>query len=542
MEINSGRNEINRFAVSWKEISDTVICQHELVHSQILHNTLYGGYQLLIKDIADERMDDISIKRLQYELFRHSNIVHECVATYCSIKQLNIKQSEAYINTLNEDYLKYYNILSNKIDNCIKGSFIQYLVGFRIATVCLNVDIYNSVMKILNQETYRIEEHMRPNLRLELFLNSTDEFFYKKLSESINRCVRKLKEKGVIPKNFNHHDDNDWSDIDLIMQDFLNENISNVIWDYISRYTTAIEVFDKKKYNKIGGKAIKLMEDLDAAYGIPLISKNSGEFIEIKNLDMNIDDYYMIKYINSSVIDNAVRINYSDKMIPSMISVFNIEKFKELSQSTYIHHKVVFNPENSSEIWHLIKTREKDYAIAGALLNQELLRRQIGVNDLFVVGLYAKSHIHDFLDIDKVIHKFNSEIILNKDIDKLKQIYYMHGDISFWMNYLQSKGKMRAFIMIFNDENATQIDIFKKDNDFKDQQKHFFGAIVLYSDSSSGVFIRVYNRIIFNNVHMILIRLIMNGSIEIDESEVRRSVERNIIQAFKAIESVWPEY
>ncbi|MBU3176296.1 hypothetical protein KPL47_07920 [Clostridium estertheticum] len=527
--------------MSWKEISDTVVCQHELVHAHLLHNSIYGSYQLQIKDVDDENSGSLSIKRIQFELYRYSNRVQECVATYCSIKQLTSEVALDYITILSDDYRMYYNTLSSNIDENLEGSFLQYLLGFRIGTVCLGVDIYEQAKNIINGKNRKLDSSLRPNLRLESLLESMNSDFYLGLNLSIDECVKKLKRKIIVPEFFDLRNDETWKLLGLEAESKVNDALSNTMWDFMSNNVDCIDVLDRNDFQNCSESAIEFMKFLEEKFKVQIAKKNDRDNFKINNIEMEIEDYFTVKYINSSYIDNIPRTKYSGEISKERIPIFNFKKFHELDETSFIHDKPIYDRNDESQFWYMIKSRESDYEIAGSCLNYELLMDRTTREDLFIIGIKALSYKNNFIDVDNIINDVKRNIT-KSSLMQLNHVFYMHGDYSFWMNYLQSKGKMKAITMVFNDENATQLDILSKDSNPSDDQRDFFGMLILHSTETSGIFIRCFNRIMFNYSRLLLIRLLKKEVFEIDESQDRKTVEKYAIQAFKAIESVWSTY
>lgn len=541
MSTNGGQNELNKLSVSWKEISDTVVCKHELVHAHLLHNSIYGSYQLQIKDVYDENSESLYIKRIQFELYRNSNHVHECVATYCSIKQLTSDIALEYETILSDEYRVYYNTLSSNIDENLQGSFLQYLLGFRIGTVCLGVDIYEQAKNIITGKNRKLDSSLGPNLRLKLLLESMNSDFYLGLNLSIDECVKALKRKRIVPDFFDSRNDETWELLGLEEISKVNDALSNAMWDFMSNNVECIEVVGRNDFENYYEITIEFMKFLEEEFKVQIARKNDIDNFKINNIEMVIEDYFTVKYINSSYIDNIPRTKYSGEISKERIPIFNFKKFIVLDEKSYIHYKPIYDRNDKSQFWYMIKSRESDYEIAGSCLNYELLMEQDTTEDLFVIGIKALSYKNNFIDVDNIINDFKRNIA-KSSLMHLNHVFYMHGDYSFWMNYLQSKGRKKVITMVFNDENATQLDILSKDSNPSDDKRDYFGMLILHSTEITGIFIRCFNRIMFNYVQLLLTRLLDKEVFEIDESKDRKTVEKYAIQAFKAIESVWSIY
>ncbi|WP_165776151.1 hypothetical protein [Clostridium combesii] len=515
----------------------------------MLHNSIIGGYQIVIKEMSDFVPDDINIKRLQYELYRYSKVVHECVATYCSIKQLNQQVGKKYVNTLNEEYKEYYNMLSMVLDKHFRGTFIQYLVGLRISIACLNVDIFQSALSILRGKSRKLARERMPDYRLNIMLQRLDNKFFEKMNKSIDELINTLKRDKSLYAQFDYQNDMHWGKLSLDEQNKLNDAITLRVWKFISSEYSGIKVLSKAEYNRQALKFSMLLLYLNIKYKVPIIKKNLLMYLKIDGLSLNTNEYFMIKYINSSTIDNDRRIKFTEKVTTDKIPVFFPQNCSVLDQSTYIHSSKMYNT-SISDNWFRIKTRNEDYLIYGECINEDIMRtRQITKDELVVVGLLGQGYLRrkkkawkSILCLDELINKFVAEDANQSNSNKrLNRIYYMHGDFSYWMNLLLNNNGLKLFTMIFNDENATQYNLLKNKRKSKKNKDIYFGMIVIHSESLPGIFIRCYNRVIYSRVFLFLIKLVEEEKISVDESEDRTIIEKKVIQAFKAIESVWDE-
>ncbi|AQR93409.1 hypothetical protein [Clostridium saccharoperbutylacetonicum] len=545
-----GRNGFNKWDVSWKEISDVVVCKHELIHAETLHNSVVGGYQVIIKDMSDFVPDDMNIKRLQYELYRYSKLVHECVATYCSIKQLDKHLIPKYVETLNNEYKEYYYIFSRVLDKHFKSTYIQIVVAFRIATVCLNIDIYKELLMMLKGNLVKLVRKLMPDYRFLTLLESLDDKFLQTMNKHIAELVCNLIKENKLPEEFDYQSDAHWSKLTLEDLRQLNEEISSRIWTFISDEYVGFKVLSRAEYKRIEFQVTVFLRYLNIKYHVPIMKKSLIANCQIKGLTLDINDYFFINYINSSTINNKRRMVYTEPVTKDKIPEFYPKNHSLLNQSTYIHSGMVYNSDINDN-WFNVRTRDKDYLISGFCINKDIMKSlHMNIDDLFVVGLLGRAYLgkdnktsSSIIYLDKLINEFlGGAPVQNNSNMQFNRIYYMHGDFSYWMKFLLDVNDLKTFVMKFHDENATHHKLLKKKHKSKEKDNQYFGMIVLYSESLPGVFVRCYNKMIFDRVLLFLMELISNGIIEVDESNNRRIVEKNVIQAFKAIEAIWEEY
>jgi hypothetical protein len=570
MSSNISSTDLTNWKIDWNDIADIAICRHELIHTKMFMTTVYGGYQLLIKKLLEftERNSEFYNQLLigNYELYKQSKNAHEIVATYCSIKQLDSELIEPYVKTLPKEYLKYYSILSQKLDKSIKSTFLQYLVGELIGVVCFNSGIDDEIKSNLKSYNLKITNKNSPNVRLEMLINKINEkdivLLLYELQEILSKNIQEIR----IKEGFDIQVEKDWKDLEgtQIIE------INNLLGDFI--YKFLVDFLEKQMgFSCVpvesGRKGLsELINSFDQSLALKLINEFSGNSLEINGLKQSEEDILGNKYINDSLITNKVRFPLRE-VDPEGVLIFNGSGWRRLSEQSLIHLDKEFNFDKN-EVWAIVKTQQKDYEFSAGCITKEMYltilnnRGAPGVPstkiDAHIMGVTASSNTDTITSIESKItdniksvcqditsfqlSRTNKEKNLYRHYEpRFKNIvWYMHGDFVPWFNFMLSFKKLKFFVMKFKDENATNNSILSRGS--KLSESVYFGALVFYSDMLPGMFMRVYNINTYELVMSRIMPFVDSEKIKVDDDSKRRFYEKQAIRSFKVIESVWDNY
>ncbi|MCO0598521.1 hypothetical protein NGI46_13875 [Peribacillus butanolivorans] len=575
MKTNVSSANIDKWDINWNDMSDKVICKHELIHTQMFTTTIYGSYQILIKKLIGNTEENSEFYNqlliLNYELYKESIIAHEVAATYCSVKQLDAELVENYLSTLPGDYTKYYNTLAEVLDSNIKSTYAQYLIGNMLIRICLNPNIEDDIKRNLRSYNCSLGTKNSPNSRLNLILNEIKESDFTELNDELNKIIHKKYLSLGIKRNFDYQNENDWKRLNFKTLNKLNDELGIYIYNYFVELLKERNILSSSLVEDGKRGLEQLIDSLDKTLYEKISHELNIDNLRIEGLLQNDNEIVVNKYINDSIISNRVIFKFNEKnVVSNRFPIFNKENWSVLTEQSMIHSDRVFDFVNN-DLWFVVKTQKSDYTVSAICINKNmyfneinnfnshsLLNRKIDTN-IFGVDVNYLVDTNDSIEkkladiiqniysgIDSFkINKTNRQRNANRHLEeKLKNIvWYMHGDFVGWLNFLLSVKKLKFFVMNFNDENTTNRKVLTSKNKKQGSSDSvYFGALVFYSEMTPGSFIRFYNINTYELVLPLILQLIDNKKISIAESSKRKFYEQQVIRAFKVIESVWEKY
>jgi hypothetical protein len=579
MSKNVSSTNLDTWNIHWKDISDMAICRHELIHSEIFIQTIYGSYQSLIKKLIKYTAEDTEFWNqllvLNYELYKQSVIAHEVVATYCSIKQLAIELIENYLRTLPNEYNNYYNTLSNLIDPHIKSTYGQYLIGHRLLSICFNSNLQQDIERSLgsfNCNCY-IDTSNSPNLRLNKILNELRDSDFAELDNRLKELLNKeLLHLGIM-QNFDYQNEDNWNKLGTNKVNQLNKLLGDYIYNYFEELLRDRDVLSCDSIESAQAGVLNIISNLDKDLSVRILSEYDLDKLKIEGLSQTDNEIVRNKYINDSLISNSVVYNFDQKYVTNdRIPIFRHENWVGLNELSVIHSDKILNPNNKDDIWFVIKTRSNDYITSACCINKEMYINKVNnINsapifsgkeiDTNIIGVNASCFTDTSVGIENrvtdvikniftgydsyLISRTNRQRNNQKHLEtKLKNIvWYMHGDFVAWINFLLSFKKLKYFSVHFNDKNVTNLNALVSKKSLSDSV--FFGAVVFYSEYLPGTFVRYYNINTYQLVLLTILKLVDDKRISVEDSSrssTRRFHEKKIIRSFKVVESVWEYY
>ncbi|WP_310831350.1 hypothetical protein [Paenibacillus pedocola] len=574
MNKNVSFANLQKWSVNWKDVSDIAICRHELIHSEFFIHTVYGSYQSLISKLIKQHSDDNPDYRnqlliLNYELYKQSVYAHEVVATYCSIKQLDVELIENYLCTLSTEYMNYYNTLSKLIDPYFKSTYMQYLVGHRLVSLCFDSYIRNDIESCLGSYNCYIDKTNSPNYRLNEILSNINENDLKNLDNSLKLFLDKEIVKFI--KEFDYQKEEDWKEINLQNQNTLNKLFGDHIYDYLRELLENRNVIKCSYIEEEQEGFLEVINNLDKNLSVKILSEYDFEKLKIAGLEQSDYDVIGNMHINNSQINNHAKYRFNENVVtPEKIPVFEHGHWPVLNELSVIHTDKIYDPDKKDDVWFAVKTRNSDYQTSACCINKkmymDILNNNVNTHifdnneiNTNIIGIHASCFNDTFESIEKrilesinsiflgdqyyVISKNNRQKNQQRHLEsKMKNVlWYMHGDFIAWINFLLSTKKVKCMTVQFNDNNATNLDLLVSK---KLKNSIFFGAVVFYSDYLPGTFIRYFNVSSYQLAYLRILELINSKRLIVEDhsKSTRRFHEKKVIRAFKVIESVWEFY
>ncbi|WP_144469716.1 hypothetical protein [Bacillus thuringiensis] len=570
MNTNISSADLKTWNVDWKDVSDIVICRHELIHTRVFLTSSYGHFQVLIKQLSEliEQGSDLWEQALYitYEMYKESKFAHEVVATYCSVKMLDNDLIEMYLKTLSKEYLSYYNCLAYLIDPYIKCTYLQYLIGELLLRICFDSNVLEDIRGKFQDFQFKVDKKNSPNSRLELILSTIQESDFKILIDELQDLVRQNYRELGIPENFDFQNEKDWHRLEQVKLRNLNDKLGSHIYDYfkiilVERH--GLRCITEGPNNGI----LEIANELGSS-----ISEKWLRYFDLANLEISNlaqEDIKLIenKYINDSVINNKKIYNFDDVDIndPSKkMKFYDSKHWPELTENTLIHLDPVLDFKENC-VWIKVRTKKNDARISAISLDEDMYLNELNIDkqrkniDTHIIGV-STSCLEDSIESiesklvthlktmdatipdDFKLSRTNRQRNKNRHLEPIfkKNIWYMHGDFVSWFNFILSFKKLNFFVVHFDDKNTTNREILTEGE--KRINSAYFCALVFYSDMLPGAFIRYYNISTFGLAIERIMPFIDNGIISVKEDSTRRYYNEQVIRSFSVIESVWDKY
>ncbi len=198
---------------------------HELMHERILMRTPDGLTHLRLKQlsVATTAGDDTREWASHWcrEIEEASVIAHETIATFCSVKQVDVEEQQPAIAALPPDYLTWFRSLSDRIDSIFHASYVQYLLAWFIAELCFSSPFSQRITSERPGNPIGLSEYEKPNWRLSLILEAFSE-------DAMTQLLKNLKASAEI----DIQSETAWATLPLEKRMALDSALSKIIRDW----------------------------------------------------------------------------------------------------------------------------------------------------------------------------------------------------------------------------------------------------------------------------------------------------------------------
>jgi hypothetical protein len=155
----------------------TFVVNHENVHDNILLRTPFGNFQRIIKQLANADTAKLTFlhphPQETFELLCDvSELAHESAATYLSIMLEPAKSSQEILNQHPIPYQRYYATLADVIGDIASASYVKYVIARELVDVIFAPPLLDALEKWLTGNEFTLQEWQKPNFRLTQSINA----------------------------------------------------------------------------------------------------------------------------------------------------------------------------------------------------------------------------------------------------------------------------------------------------------------------------------------------------------------------------------
>lgn len=515
---------IEEWSVNWNELGNLLLCTHEYMHETLTITTIYGTIQRQIKFYSDCFPSDLSLKRIQYELFKHVMLVQECCATFCSVMQVT-DSIENGAHLLPPSYLDYY----NKYYNCIKSNVISthfaFVLAETIAQFCMNNRVDLPIIDYLkNKSTTLNILSFSPDACFESIIRNLTT---NTLEEIIDYC------NSQNPDRFSDiNNDCYWMknhNLNKINQ--LNDIVYNAVYDYLSQNFGCFKSLSLDTINANSYLWINSLKDaLIIKYGdVGLVyDENPVHPYKLDNrMLLALECLDTVKIYNQPYMR-------SNKCLPSDDTLgINYKPYhNKLTLHTFLCENCFFDPNGN---WYQFNS--DGILCDDVYFHYKRLSDFICQKSLFVIGMTTENKIKDSITDEINIILKNLKTICKdsnahiRNFSRYNAVFYMFGQFSLWLDYLVQSSACKFHILVIDDKNISNT-----------QKENTFAMVAFYSASLPGIFIKCFNSISYSKILQLLDTLIIQDMAIPDYSKERLIIAKIMEQAFHAIDSLWLEF
>lgn len=514
---------IDRWSVNWNELGNSLLCSHEYMHEVLTISTIYGAVQRLIKIYSDYYPADLSLKRVQYELFKHVMFTQECCATFCSVMQVSnsINSAEHLLPTA---YLNYYNTYYNCIKTKIKSTYFAHVLAETIAQLCMNNQVHTQIKDYLKNNSATFSPlHFSPDSCFNSIIRNLTP---NTVEEIIDYC------NSQNPDTFSDiNNDQYWKchSSDGINQ--INDIVYNAIYDYFPQKFANLNILPLETIRTNRNLWINSLNDalIEKFRSVDLLGKE--DHAHSYHLDERL--LLILECLDTVKIYNQPYMR-SKSCLPSedMVGINYKPYHKQLNLHTFLCENCFFDANGNWYQFNSDGTLSDD-----AYFHYKLLSQYICQNPLFVMGMTAESKTKVFIDNEiKEIYRTLKNTCKDsksriKNLSRYNMMFYMFGKFSCWLDYLVQSPASQYHLLVIDDKNASTT-----------QERNIFGMVAFYSSSLPGVFIKCFNNISYAKTLQVLDELAKQQMITLDRSHARLVISKKMIQAFNAIDALWLEF
>lgn len=514
---------IEEWSVNWNELGNSLLCTHEYMHETLTITTIYGTIQRQIKFYSDHFPSDLSLKRIQYELFKHVMFIQECCATFCSVMQVtnNIEKGEHLLPT---SYLIYYSKYYNCIKSNIKSTHFAFIFAETIAQSCMNNQVHIQIINYLKTKSTTFSPlPFSPDICFDSIISNLTS---NTLEEIIDYC------NSQNPDPFSDiNNDHYWKHQNLDKINQLNGIVFNAIYNYLSQNFVNLNILSLDTIHANSYSWINSLNDaLIAKYGDVGFSYTENHVHPYK-----LDDHMLLalECLDTVKIYNQPYMR-SDKCLPSDDTLgINYRPYhNKLTLHTFLCENCFFDTSGNWYQFNSDGTFSDD-----AYFHYKRLSDFICQNPLFVISMIAEGKTKDFITNEINIIYENLKTICKdskarvKSFSRYNTMFYMFGKFSYWLDYLVQYPACKFHILVIDDKNISNT-----------QKENTFAMVALYSSSLPGVFIKCFNTISYSKTLQLLDTLTKQNMTIPDYSKERLIIAEKMKQSFHAIDSLWLEF
>lgn len=514
---------IEEWSVDWSEIGNSLVCTHEYMHQILTITTIYGAIQRQIKFYADHFPMDLSLKRIQYELFKQVRLTQECCATFCSVMQVADKIEDGK-NLIPASYLIYYNKYYNCIKSQVNSTSFAFIFAETIAQLCMNNQVHIKIMDYLeNKQTIFNPLPFSPDICFKTIINKITPNILKEIIDSCN-CQNPDPFSDINNELY-------WGKSDLDGVKKLNDIVFMAVYKYLSHKFSelnilTLEVLQENIYSWID----LLNEKLISRYGNIGFSYNEKYEHPYKvddNILLTLECLDTVKIYNQPYMRANRGLSSDD-----MLGINYLPYHDKLKFHTFLCEDCFFDRNGN---WYQFNSNGTLYD--SAYFHYKQLSNFICANSLFVIGISAERKSKDSIKNEiNFIYKDLKSICKDskihfKNFSRYNIFFYMFGKFSYWLDYLVGYSICKFDIILIEDKNASG-----------NKRIDNFAMIAIYSATLPGIFIKCFNNMSYSNALKVLYYLNKQDMVIPNKSKDSLIITQKMDQAFHAIDAFWFEF
>ncbi|MCL2645792.1 MAG: hypothetical protein FWD61_02170 [Phycisphaerales bacterium] len=170
---------------------DPAVQHHESVHERICTQTPDGlslGVLLMLAQAGESGITTPKhLATSADKLIQRSRFAQEVGATYLCVKVMQSDSHDSVLARLDTEYSNYFNVMKRVLDHRVKSSYLQYLVGWNIASTAFRSPLLERLVATGFQTPITLAENESPDFRLKSLLETCDRLSASEWSDLMGR-------------------------------------------------------------------------------------------------------------------------------------------------------------------------------------------------------------------------------------------------------------------------------------------------------------------------------------------------------------------
>jgi hypothetical protein len=429
----------------------SVVVTHENVHDDILLRTPFGTLQRIIRQIADTDSSTMSLldpkpKDIFELLCDVSELAHESAATYLSITLASAASTQEVLSQHPVHYQRFYAMLANVIANISSASYVKYIIARELVDVIFAPPLLDALQGWLSGNEFVLREWQEPNFRLTELLKAIerDPVGYRdKLRQQVLSSVD-APSQAVLNACWDSEDW--WEDQPLVRMEAMERAMFSGFCDVT--INLARNLFPTVAWDQWEREYLTYVEA--ASRDRPDFSRPNDPTIQHRGVHVVRPMNYIMRNPEApspETLASTRELSQSDKVLVSDAHPTVLARYK-------------LRRAQGKRDW--IRAQRRAEGIVIERCSHELLTQQLTLMrrfaligaPIFTVPPLVSSF--DSAELDGLVEAYNDIVpmlaielkdgILNIGLDSL--FWYMHGDLSIWLDHLRSFGKSELIFTV----------------------------------------------------------------------------------------------
>jgi hypothetical protein len=449
----AGLHNLKFIEINEDFIGSDLVAEHEALHDKFLTYTEFGVVQTILSKLleVDLKPED---RRLVEDIFEvlcnNSMKTHEYAATYLSVKQLPGKKRAEAISRMPPSYKRYYNFVSDNIDQLLPVTYVQKIVVEWCVRYALTNGIGKATINTINTRDISRIRQFNPNINIKLLFD-----ILRGREREIEIMIRPLVEKvypAVTDPKFDVKVEDNWSGMKMKALSELEDLMHDVIRPWVEHFATtkwSVPAHDEWKQDIM--ELERLLTQITGYYNLTagLISfERYGFFDRLQWADQ---DQLDETYIRAMRLGKTAIINTDFNIKPYSL-VIDGNNFEPIFRTSFkfdwsfITANILDGPKDIETFYWVVHFSETNvsifeiaYKYVLELFQQRILITATGMplpNIIRTVTLGVNS----FCEINNIITKVYALFTLTRNGKGFalgqKIHWYLHGDFLWWYDVL----------------------------------------------------------------------------------------------------------